>query len=100
MPGDAPRLDPGVLADELEIAVRLVERDHDPDAEAGGERAGEHRDELHPLGATVREDADENGTGGRNQYERSEDGERGHRLPRTTTNHASSSTTPTPMAAA
>src|SRR3954468_9373371 len=100
MPGDAPRLYPRVFGDELEIAVRLVERDHDPDAEAGGNRAGEHCDELHPLGAAVREDADENRTGGRNEDERSEDGERAHRLPRTTTNHASSSTTPTPMAAA
>ena len=91
--------DPRVLADELEVGVGLVERDDHPDAEAGGERACQHSDELHPLGPSVGEQRNEERPDGGDQDQRCEDGER-HRLPRTTMNHTSTKTTPTPIAAA
>ena len=53
VPRDAPRRDPRVLADELEAGVAGVERDEQPDAERGGDHAGEQRDELDQLGAAL-----------------------------------------------
>ena len=105
VPGDAPRLDPRVLARRTGSRRRAsCRRRRAPTTlSAAGEHAGEQRrPSLTQLGAAVRQQARRRTAPDRRAARATSIGEdRGsehHRFPRTTTNQASSSTTPTPIA--
>ena len=105
VPRDTPRLDPRVLRDELEAGVAGLERRHQPHRHRQRAHGGQQRDDLGELGPCLRHEHDEQRADHRHEDQCGEDRERNrsrfgcqhHRIPRITTNHPSSSTTPMPM---
>ena len=108
VPADSPLLDPRVLGHELESAVGGLERGEQPDAHRGRDDRREQCDQLRELG--TRSCGEQHTERARDRHEdQCRENRKGarcatcrqhHRIPRITTNHVSSSTTPTPMIAA
>ena len=90
------------LDDELEAGVAGVELDEQPDAQGGGEHAGQQPDQLDELGPAPADEGHGQRAGdGRQRRATVRIGNprrpSTQRIPLTTTNQASSTTTPMPM---